>query len=487
MLEHGVPRRVIPCLDVHNGRVVKGEQFIHLVDSGDPVELARQYEANGADELVLLDISATTEARRTVTETARRVAQKVFIPFTIGGGIRSVGEAQAVLDNGADKIAVNSAALERPQLLSELARHLGRQSVVLSIDAKRSAGGTTWEAYTAGGTKPSGRDVVDWAKQGVELGAGEILLTSIDSDGRNDGYDLELLRKVTAVVNVPVIASGGAGLVEHFGEALLEGRADAVLGASTLHRGDLTIQQIKKYLSASGVVTRPIDQRALDLSANLGENGPRVAIVDYGMGNRASVANALTYVGAEAIITNDDQEILTADGVILPGVGSFPAAMDRLGRQDLISTLNQFRSLGKPLLGICLGHQLLFDRSDEHGGSRGLGWIGGKVAETDSAISPNIGWRSVGFDNTPALTEGLGSEELFYHAHEFAARPSDPGVIKGRSALGGTVDGQPSSAVTVVEQQRIYGTQFHPEKSSYAGLKLLQNFANISASLSASR
>src|SRR5437660_2776724 len=208
-------KRVIPCLDVDAGRVVKGVGFVDLRDAGDPVELAARYDAEGADELVFLDITATSDKRATVVELARRAADELFIPFTIGGGIRSLADAQAVLDAGADKVSVNSAALARPELIDELAGALGSQCVVLAIDAKAADDGRGWEAYLAGGRTPAGRDAVDWAREGVGRGAGEILLTSMDRDGTNAGYDLALIEAVTAAVGVPVIASGGAGSLEH--------------------------------------------------------------------------------------------------------------------------------------------------------------------------------------------------------------------------------------------------------------------------------
>lgn len=249
-------KRVIPCLDVNGGRVVKGIGFVDLRDAGDPVELAARYDAAGADELVLLDITATSDRRETVVELARRAADEVFIPFTIGGGIRSVADAQAVLDAGADKVSVNSAALDRPGLIDELAATFGAQCVVLAIDAKRrpTAG---WEAYVAGGRTPTGRDVVAWAREGVQRGAGEILLTSMDRDGTNSGYDLELTEAVVAATSVPVIASGGAGKLTHLSEALRAG-ADAVLCASIFHYGQHTVAEVKDYLADAGVAVRPV-------------------------------------------------------------------------------------------------------------------------------------------------------------------------------------------------------------------------------------
>jgi cyclase len=248
-------KRVIPCLDVDRGRVVKGVGFLDLRDAGDPVELATRYDAAGADELVFLDITATSDKRDTVVDLARRTANDVFVPFTIGGGIRSVADAQAVLDAGADKISVNSAALARPELIDELAGTFGAQCVVLAIDAKRRADGG-WEAYVAGGRTPTGRDAVGWAREGTDRGAGEILLTSMDRDGTNTGYDLELTSAVAGTVPVPVIASGGAGELDHLAAALQAG-ADAVLCASIFHYGHHTVGEVKQHLAAAGVAVRP--------------------------------------------------------------------------------------------------------------------------------------------------------------------------------------------------------------------------------------
>ena len=246
-------KRVIPCLDVDAGRVVKGTNFVDIRDAGDPVELAERYDAEGADELVFLDITATHEKRDTMVELARRTADNVFVPFTIGGGIRSVADAQAVLDAGADKISVNSAAVARPELIDELADRLGAQCVVLAIDAK--ARGDSWEVFVAGGRTATGRDAVAWAREGTERGAGEILLTSMDRDGTNDGYDLALTGAVAGAVPVPVIASGGAGTLDHLAEALRAG-ADAALCASIFHYGQHTVAEAKAHLAAAGIAVR---------------------------------------------------------------------------------------------------------------------------------------------------------------------------------------------------------------------------------------
>jgi cyclase len=248
-------KRIIPCMDVDAGRVVKGTRFIDIRDAGDPVELAAHYDATGADELVFLDITATSDKRATVVELARRAADQVFVPFTIGGGVREVADAQAVLDAGADKVSVNSAAVARPDLVGELAEVFGAQCVVLAIDAKRR-GGDGFEVYVAGGRTPTGRDAVAWAREGVERGAGEILLTSMDRDGTQDGYDLELTRAIASVVDVPVIASGGAGEPAHLVDGL-EAGADAVLCASIFHYGQYTIPEVREALRLAGVPMRP--------------------------------------------------------------------------------------------------------------------------------------------------------------------------------------------------------------------------------------
>jgi imidazole glycerol-phosphate synthase subunit HisF len=247
-------RRVIPCLDVHGGRVVKGVEFVNLRDAGDPVELAVRYQDAGADEIVFLDITASHERRETAAALARRCADDVFIPFTIGGGVRSVEDAQAVLDAGADKVSVNSAAVARPELLGEMAAVFGAQCVVLAVDARRDGDG--YGVYVNGGRTPVGRDAVEWVREAVSRGAGEILLTSMDRDGTEDGYELELTRRVADAVDVPVIASGGAGELDHLVEAVERGGADAVLCASIFHYGRHSVREAKERMRGAGIPVR---------------------------------------------------------------------------------------------------------------------------------------------------------------------------------------------------------------------------------------
>lgn len=249
-------KRIIPCLDVNNGRVVKGTNFLNLRDAGDPIEVGREYDRAGADELVFLDITASSDARAIKTEMVRRVAETVFIPFTVGGGIRTVDDFKMILREGADKVAVNTAAIMNPSLISEAADKFGSQCVVVAIDAKKRADGTGWNIYKNGGRVDMGMDAVEWAMKADQLGAGEILLTSMDCDGTKEGYDIELTKAVAQNVSIPVIASGGAGKKEHFYEALADGGAEAVLAASLFHYKELEICDLKRYLMEKGISVR---------------------------------------------------------------------------------------------------------------------------------------------------------------------------------------------------------------------------------------
>ena len=249
-------KRMIPCLDVKNGRVVKGVNFVNLQDAGDPVQIAAAYDKAGADELVFLDITASSDARAIVVDMVRRVAETVFIPFTVGGGIRTVEDFRAILREGADKVSVNSSAIDRPQLISEAADKFGSQCVVVAIDARRREDGSGWNIYKNGGRIDMGMDAIEWAKKAEALGAGEILLTSMDCDGTKAGYDIELTRAISDAVSIPVIASGGAGTLEHFYDALTEGGADAALAASLFHYKELEISHVKDYLADRGISVR---------------------------------------------------------------------------------------------------------------------------------------------------------------------------------------------------------------------------------------
>ncbi|MBU1694110.1 MAG: imidazole glycerol phosphate synthase subunit HisF [Verrucomicrobia bacterium] len=249
-------KRIIPCLDIADGRVVKGVRFVELRDAGDPVQVARAYEEQGADELTFLDITASHEARDTMVEVVRAVAQQVFMPLTVGGGVRTSADIRKMLQAGADKVSLNTAALLNPDIIDETAKQFGSQCIVLAIDARRRTDGPGWTVFTHGGREPTEREAVAWAREGVARGAGEILLTSMDRDGTQDGYDLELIRAVAEAVPVPVIASGGVGTLAHFRDGILQGKADAVLAASVFHFGTFTIPQVKQYLKREGVEVR---------------------------------------------------------------------------------------------------------------------------------------------------------------------------------------------------------------------------------------
>ena len=249
-------KRIIPCLDVKNGRVVKGVNFVNLTDAGDPVECAKVYDKAGADELVFLDITASSDARDTVTDMVKKVAECVFIPFTVGGGIRTIADFRKILNAGADKVSVNSSAIKNPELIREAAKKFGSQCVVCAIDAKRKSDNSGWEVYLNGGRVNTGLDAVEWAKKAEMLGAGEILLTSMDCDGTKSGYDLELTKAVSESVNIPVIASGGAGIMQHFLDAFKDGKADAVLAASLFHFREIEIKDLKEFLKENGESVR---------------------------------------------------------------------------------------------------------------------------------------------------------------------------------------------------------------------------------------
>jgi len=254
-IEMGLAKRIIPCLDVDNGRVVKGVRFVEIRDAGDPVEIARRYDEQGADEITFLDITASSDNRDTMVHVVEQVASEVFIPLTVGGGIRQVSDVRRMLNAGADKVAINTAAVNNPELVRDAANHFGSQAIVLAVDAKQSGPGR-WEVYTHGGRKPTGLDAVAWARQMAGAGAGEILLTSMDRDGTQDGFDLGLTRAVSEAVPIPVIASGGVGNLDHLVEGILEGRADAVLAASIFHFGTFTVEQAKRRMAEAGIEVR---------------------------------------------------------------------------------------------------------------------------------------------------------------------------------------------------------------------------------------
>lgn len=473
-----LPKRVIPCLDVKEGRTVKGVEFMDLQDAGDPVLLARRYEIDGADEIVFLDIAATAERRSTMIAVAEGVSANVFTPFTVGGGVRSETDVQRLLDAGADKVAVNSAALADPSLLNGLAARFGSQCIVLAVDVKRTEH-DSWQVYAAGGQVATGKEVAAWTSEAVRRGVGEILLTSIDRDGTQTGYDLDVIKLITDRLPVPVIASGGAGQLEHYAQAVQRAGAEAVLAASQLHAGQTTIGEIKAYLADQGVSVRssPLPGNSPTEFAPLMEK-PLIAIVDYDSGNRRSIEQALQKVGALTTVTGDGDEIAMADGIVLPGVGAFRPAMERLDERGLTRLLRRLAASGKPLLGICLGEQLLFDSSEEDGWRAGLGLLSGQVREIETPLRPNIGWRAISLNKADPLSKGIASNDYFYHLHQYAAIPTNLNSVIAQAPLPNR-DNPDYQVSTIVGRKNIYGVQFHPEKSGPAGLRLLRNFVEL--------
>jgi len=466
-------------LDIDASRVVKGTEFVDIRDVGDPVTLAQHYENEGADELVFLDITATSEHRSPMIDIARDTAAKVFIPFTVGGGVRSESDVQTLLDAGADKVAINSAALADPALIDSVSARFGRQCTVLAVDAKWHKDKNDWEVYAAGGKIPTDKSAVAWIHDGVKRGAGEILLTSIDRDGTNTGYDLDLISALTKAVNVPVIASGGAGQPEHYEQAIGSAGAEAVLAASQFHSRQTTVADVKACLTAAGIVVRPIQTPTVrQTSLVYPVSRPHIALVDYGTGNRYSVQKALEYIGADVTLTDDSKELVVADGVVLPGVGAFQPVMERLQETGLDRAIRRLAALGKPVLGICLGEQLLFDSSREAGWCQGLGLIPGVVQELELPILPNIGWREVRVEQPDPLIANLTEEAYFYHLHQYAAVAAQGNNVVASTRLPYR-ENPVYEATSIVRHQSLYGVQFHPEKSGATGLDLLKNFADI--------
>lgn len=508
--------RIIPRLDIKGPNLVKGIQMEGLRVLGKPEDFSYQYFLDGADELIYMDVVASLYGRNSLLDIIRRTAEKVFIPLTVGGGIRTIENIREALRAGADKVAINTAAVNNPQLIRDAAQTFGSQCVVVSIEAKQKAPGQ-YEAYTDNGRERTGKDVFEWAHQAWKLGAGEILLTSVDRDGTGKGYDVELVREVSSLVPIPVIACGGAGKVEDVVELIQQARVDAVGVASIFHYNRLgqiiaqdqyktegnieylrtqssqgakrfqlsSCEDLKKSLNAEGLPIRPW-QNDLAGSHNFSIGGsvgaPQIAVIDYGLGNLFSIQRALSYVGAQAFVTDDPQRILNADGVILPGVGAFGDGMANLKKKGLVPVLKEYVAAGKPFLGICLGMQLLMTQGEEFGVHQGLDLIKGEVKPLPLSIEeqrtfklPHVGWNkllSSGDDRAWAGTvlDGLQPGDCMYFVHSNAVVPAQKKNILAETEYGNF------QFCSVVYQENIYGCQFHPEMSGERGLNIYRKF-----------
>ena len=519
--------RIIPRLDVKGPNLVKGIHLEGLRVLGLPERFSYNYFLDGADELIYIDAVASLYGRNNLEEIVRITAESIFIPITVGGGIRSVDDMRRLLRAGADKVAINTIAISNPQLISEGAKVFGSQSIIVSIQAMKISEGK-YEAYTDNGREPSGRDAIEWAKQAVDLGAGEILITSIDQDGTGNGYDLELISKVVEAVAVPVIACGGAGCVKHVEEVVRKCNVDAISAASIFHyqflkkfgvekRKEGNVEYLKEFVEGSGSVLKRINPVSVsDLKAQLNKSNvfcvnsrltdehnermsdehdkavPSVVFVDYGRSNLFSVESAFNSIGSHVEITSDPKKIANADRLVLAGVGAFGDGMKSLQENGLVSAIKEYVSKGKPILGVCLGMQLFMTEGEEFGFSEGLDLIKGRVVRLkESAYNgqkykiPHIGWNQI---KTPKREEGssvchstrhwqnetilngIPSGKSFYFVHSYVVVPDDAETVIVETDYG------ENRFCSIIKRGSVIGCQFHPEKSGTIGLQLLRNF-----------
>ena len=476
-------KRVIARLDVKGPNVVKGIQMEGLRVVGRPGELAKRYYEQGADEIVYIDIVASLYERNNLLHVIEEATELgVSVPLTVGGGIRELDDIKKILRAGADKVAINTAATRRPEFISEAARKFGAQCIVGSVQAKKKAVGQ-WEALVDCGREPTGKDAVTWAQQLVELGAGELLITSVDRDGTQKGLDCELVQNIASRVSVPVIACGGAGNAEDIAGCFSKTDCDAVSLASILHYSVSSIEEIKSDLSARQIAIRHLDRDSL---TPLCQSDPvAVSVVDYGLCNLRSVKRAIETLGHPVEIISSPEDILRSQALVLPGVGAFADGMFGLKERNLIPAIKCFVQSGRPLLGICLGMQLLMTESEEFGYHAGLDLISGKVQEFDDPKRiietgyhvPHVGWNELhqgkGLDWEDTILQDTSEGTNVYFVHSFKVLPEDPS-----HALAITRYGE-QDFCSVLQKENVYGTQFHPERCGRAGLLMLRNFVRL--------
>lgn len=514
--------RIIARLDVKGPNVVKGIQFECLRVMGKPKQMAEEYYLQGADELIYLDIVANLYRRENLLNIVNQASDSIFIPFTVGGGVRTLEDIRALLRAGADKVAINTAATKNPQLIREAAEMFGSQCIVVSIEAKKIGEGK-WEAFTDNGRQSTGLDVAEWTKKAEELGAGEILLTSVDQEGTENGMDHELAKKVSEAVSIPLIVSGGASSIGDFSRSFKEGKADAVATASLLHYRKYDVEEIKESMQKQGISVRMIGHplriekkndegydiddynkftirhlrsdilekqqkntpKAIDQGINADKDADfGIGVVNYGINNIKSVVKALEKIGKKAKIIDTPEEIKAAKSLILPGVGAFKNGIDSLMDKGLVGPLKDSARNGTPLLGICLGMQLLFSESEEFGLHKGLDLIRGKVislknprdVKVEGYKVPHTGWNSLkkpyGKDNAwkSTLLKSTNPGSDVYFVHSFHAVPEDKKHIIATAEYGN------QEFCVVAKKDNISAAQFHPEKSGMVGLNILKSF-----------
>ncbi len=468
-------KRLIARLDIKGSRLIKGLRFEGLRVLGDPCEAALRYSAAGADELLYLDAVASLYGRNSLSDLLRRTSRQIFIPITAGGAVRSVSDAAELLAAGADKVAVNTAALQNPELISDLASAFGSQCVVVSIQARRT-GPLAWEAMAEAGRERSGKDVSSWITQIQELGAGEILITSVDQDGTCAGPDKDLQAFAAALARVPLVMSGGFACEEQVFSTLEHTSVSAVCIGAALHKNKLDLALLKLKLTEAEHAFR-LRQPAVCTQNTLSYAnclvGRYIGIVDYGMGNQQSLQNALEMLGAEVCLSSDISILNKCELLALPGVGSFPQGMNNLIERGLDIFLLDWVSHKRPLIGICLGMQMFFESSEEFTSTPGLSLLEGRVVSLPSRdesskplLLPHIGWNSI-FTGSTGFDPLSNSLSYQYFVHTYVASDLDPSDILFYSEYGG------HHFVSAVQRESVIGFQFHPERGGSDGLALL--------------
>lgn len=469
--------RIIPRLDVKGPNVVKGIHLEGLRVVGKPAELAKKYYDQGADEILYIDIVASLYERNNLSDVVKEaISLGVFVPMTVGGGVRSLEDIQKLLNAGADKVAINTAATRNPSLITAAAKRFGSQCVVGSIEAKNTAE-NKWEAYIDNGREKTGLDAIEWAKKLVLLGAGELLITSVDQEGTEKGYDLELVKQISAAVSVPVIAGGGAGNPKDIATCIQETKCDGIAMASILHYNKYTLQQIKSKLEAQNIPLRTNKDTEIK-NKNSSAIQKTISIIDYGVGNIMSVISAFQKVGCQVKVVSTPEEIVAAESLVLQGVGAFEEGMKNLEKRKLIPAIKQHIQKEKPLLGICLGAQLLMSESKEFGNHQGLNIVKGKVVrfKLKGCRVPHIMWNSIYTDKkswSGSILSEIHNTFKAYFIHSFYFVPAEKEVILALAKYGN------QEFCAAFKKGNVYGCQFHPEKSGEGGLQIIWSFAQL--------
>ena len=467
-------KRVIARLDVKGSKLIKGKRYEGLRVIGDACEAAKKYASQNIDEIFYSDAVASLYERNGLSEILRKSCQDVFIPITVGGAIRTVEDGRRLLAAGADKLAINTAALKNPQLINELANTFGKQCVIVSIQARKSLLSNEWDIMVQSGRDRASKKLIDWIKEIQERGAGEIFLGSVDQDGTGKGADLELIKKVSPHVQIPLVVGGGINSKENIQDILnIDRKISGFAIGSEFHKNNLSVNEVKGIIKNNSF---PVRKLTLNKNIKLKKN-INIAIVDYSMGNVESLRNGLKNIGANVILTSDDDLIQKADIVALPGVGSFPEGMRQLKEKNLIDSLKNKILNGGSLIGICLGMQLLFDESNEYVKCKGLGFIEGNIEKLPNKtkvgkpiILPNVGWNKLTLSKSNKNWFGNLEDNFYqYFVHSYGAIK---GKINPKYGLTESLHGD-CKYFSAVKKNKVIGLQFHPERSGADGLELL--------------